>query len=137
TAPLECSNLAGIAYVYQEALERETGLTPGEIRSASAELEKAGFVVFDQGVAWVKDQLATDPRRENDPARINPTHRPAIESILGSLPRGSIAVKKFRDYVRGARAVLVTPRFVRLAKNAAHRSYPHSVAGGAVVQTVL
>jgi hypothetical protein len=94
------SNLPGINHVYQEALERETGLSPGEIRNAFAELQKGGFVVFDRGVAWVKDQLKTDPSREDDPNCTNPKHRTNIESVLGSLPRESLAVKKFREYYK-------------------------------------
>jgi hypothetical protein len=90
------SNLPGIAYVYAEALARETGLTQGEIRNAIAELQKGGLVLFDRGVAWVKDQLSTDPSRENDDEITNPKHRANIETILGSLPRESLAVKKFR-----------------------------------------
>jgi hypothetical protein len=94
------SNLPGIALVYTEAIESETGLSLGEIRNAFAELQKAHLVVFDRGVAWVKGQLKNDPTRENDPECTNPKHRTNIESILGSLPRESIAVKKFRDYYK-------------------------------------
>jgi hypothetical protein len=105
------SNLPGINYVYEEALERETGLSHGEIRNAFAELQKRGFVVLDRGVAWVKDQLKTDPTREDDPECTNLKHRKNIENILGELPRESLAVKKFRDYYKfHAHRVSRTPR---------------------------
>jgi hypothetical protein len=105
------SNLPGINHVYQEAIERETGLTPGEITNAFAELQKHSFVVLDRGVAWVRDQLRTDPSREGDPNCTNPKHRTAIESILGSLPRESLAVKKFRNtYNFPTHRVARTPR---------------------------
>jgi len=104
------SNLAGIGYVYVEALERETGLTPGEIRNGFSELQKAGVVVVDAGVCLVVDQLATDPSRENDPNITNPKHRIAIQTILGSLPRESKTVKKFREvYGFGLHRVSRTP----------------------------
>jgi len=96
------SNLAGIAFYYAEALERETGLTGEAIEAALGELEKRpspgrSFVVRDLGVVWVRDLLRADPAREGDPDIKNPKHRTAIESILASLPRDSVAVKKFRD----------------------------------------
>jgi hypothetical protein len=110
------SNLAGIAHVFIEALERETGLTPGEIRNSFEELQKAGLVVYDQGVAWVKDQLKTDPSRENDPNITNPKHRVAIQSILGSLPRESLAVKKFREVYKF--------RLHRVSRTPSHKASP-------------
>lgn len=96
------SNLAGVTFYYPEALERETGLTGEVIEAAMGELEKRpsparSFVVRDLGVVWLRDQLRSDPAREGDPEIRNPQHRTAIENILASLPRDSVAVKKFRD----------------------------------------
>jgi hypothetical protein len=96
------SNLAGLAFYYPAALERETGLTADVIEAALGELEKRpsparSFVVRDLGVVWIRDLLRADPAREGDPEIKNPQHRTAIENILASLPRDSMAVKKFRD----------------------------------------
>jgi hypothetical protein len=96
------SNMAGIGFYYPEALARETGLTGEAIEAALGELEKRpsparSFVVRDLGVVWVRDLLRADPAREGDPEIKNPKHRTAIETILASLPRDSMAVKKFRD----------------------------------------
>jgi hypothetical protein len=96
------SNLAGLAFYYPEALERETGLTGDAIEAAMGELEKRptparSFVVCDLGVVWIRDLLRSDPAREGDPEIKNQKHRTAIQSILASLPRDSAAVKKFRD----------------------------------------
>jgi hypothetical protein len=96
------SNLAGLAFYYPEALERETGLTGDVIEAAMGELEKRpsparSFVVRDLGVVWIRDLLRSDPAREGDPEIENQKHRTAIETILAALPRDSAAVKKFRD----------------------------------------
>src|SRR5262249_48774822 len=46
------SNLAGIGYVYVEALERETGLTPGEIRNGSASSRRLASWSWTLAFAW-------------------------------------------------------------------------------------
>jgi hypothetical protein len=99
------SSLADIGHAYIEALVAETDLSPAEIEAAFGELEKKptptrSFVVREGSVVWVRDALADDPARGKDPDIRNPKHLTAIETILGSLPRGSVLVKKFRAYYK-------------------------------------
>jgi hypothetical protein len=99
------SSLAGIGHAYIEALVAETGLSPAEIEAAFGELEKKptptrSFVVREGSVVGVRDALADDPARGEDPDIRNPKHLTAIDTILGSLPRGSVVVKKFRAYYK-------------------------------------
>lgn len=97
------SNLAGIGYVYREAIEQETGLDGGSLEGALGELEKMptpsrSWIVREGTIVWVRDHLSDSPARESDPNVTNSKHRAAIGYILGSLPSGSPIVKKFRRY---------------------------------------
>jgi hypothetical protein len=99
------SSLAGIGHAYTQALVEETGLSAPEIEGAFGELEKLptparSFVMREGSVVWVRDQLADDPSRGDDPEIRNPKFLTAIETILGSLPRGSAVVKKFRIHYK-------------------------------------
>lgn len=108
------SSLAGIGHAYTEALIEETGLSSVQIEGAFAELEKQptparSFVVREGSVVWVRDALADDPARGDDPDIRNPKHLTAIETILGSLPRTSGVVKKFRTYYKLDRRTVSRP----------------------------
>lgn len=98
------SNMAGIGFAYVEALLRETGLTAAELEAALDELGRLptlarSFIVRDpSGVVWVRDLLKNDPARDGDPNITNEKHRRAVTTTLGSLPRDSKAVRKFREY---------------------------------------
>jgi len=93
-----CSTFAGINVFYAEQLERDTGLTPGEIRNAFTELDKAGRIARDASVVWVRDQLESDPAIEKAGGSPNEDQRKGIETHLGTLPSDSVVVRKFRRY---------------------------------------
>jgi hypothetical protein len=99
----ETANMAGIGPLYVEALERETGLLRSELESALAELSKRGLIVIADGVCWIKDKLRNDPAREGDPEITNEKHRKGVETLLGSLPRTNVAVRKFRAFYKFTR----------------------------------
>jgi hypothetical protein len=108
------SSLAGIGHAYTEALADETGLSSAQIEAAYGELEKKptparSFVVREGSVVWVRDALADDPSRGEDPDVRNPKHLTAIETILGSLPRGLGVVRKFRAYYKLDRHTVSRP----------------------------
>jgi hypothetical protein len=97
------SNLAGIGYVYREALVQETGLDTPALEAALGALEKmptpaASWIVREGPIVWVRDHLNDSPAREDDPNIRNSKHRAAIGYILGGLPADSLIVKKFRRY---------------------------------------
>jgi hypothetical protein len=107
------SNLAGINFVYLEAVVRETGLTMPEVDTALHELEKKptpgrSFIVRDQarGVIWVRTQLRDDPGIGQN---LYETHRKGIETILGSLPSDSPVVRQFRNFYPEFRRHRVSP----------------------------
>jgi hypothetical protein len=97
------SNLAGIGYVYLEALEQETGLDRGALAAALSELEKqptpnASWIVREGSIVWVRRHMKDSPTREIDPNMKNERHITAINRLLGTLPRDSVLLKKFRRY---------------------------------------
>ena len=105
------SNLAGISFLSLDTLQRETLLSREETEAALAELEKRpsparSFIMRDASpVVWVRNLLRDDPSREKDDGGHergtdvrNKKHRTAIETILGSLPKASPVVRKFRVY---------------------------------------
>ena len=94
------ANMAGIGPLDPEAMARDTGMDRHEVDSALGELEKHRLVVISEGIIWHRAKLAEDPAREGDPAIRNEKHRVGIETILGSLPKGNTAVRKFRSHYK-------------------------------------
>jgi len=107
------SSLAGINFVYLEAVARETGLTHPEIETALHELEKKptprrSFIARDQarGVIWVRTQLRDDPGIGQN---LYETHKKGIAATLGSLPSDSPVVRQFRNFYPDFRGHRVSP----------------------------
>lgn len=98
------SNMAGIFLLPDVApIVMDTGLPRARVEAALGELEsrpsaKRSFIVRDEMVIWVRDQLGSDPAREGDPDLRNINHRKGVETLLGNLPRQSSVVRKFRSY---------------------------------------
>lgn len=87
------NNMAGI-YPYSEGVIADrSGLKAAEVSRALGKLQKAGFLLFQDHIVWIRNQLRFDPSRHRSGVK----GEKAVENIIAGLPRSEI-VAKFCSY---------------------------------------
>ncbi len=89
------SNLPRVFPLYHEPIEKQTGLSPQEVREGLKLLIDAGWVVVEDGLIWVKNGLRDDA----NVSLKNQSHVTAIKRIIAGLPQSSL-IKQFLEYYR-------------------------------------